>query len=580
MGWIGWIRNSSIAKSIMGGFLAFMIPVLLFSFILNSKSIDTAQSEVTKSYQNSVVLLARQMDDRVSAMSKLVNSLFTDTNILYMNYKDETDAAQLLAYANLMDRLKFYANASLLNGEIRVYLRNKGKSFSSLTGYGDINELDKREALDLGADKTGHWRMDGDGLSFVQNPLYSRENKGIVVMARIEQSELMRFLDNLNATEPEGVPFLADINGNWVFSQKGGRIDKASLFRKLNDRNSDADQFVFTDDKRDYRVIYGKSASSGLVVGMYFSERYAMRIVTGHVWLMAAFSAMAALLSLLFTWILFSRLLRPFRDLVEGMRKVGRGDFRTRLERIPEKDFAIVFRHFNKMVSDTERLINEVYVERLNSQSFQLKLLQSRINPHFLNNCLNFVYQASMGENHEGAARMASHLAKYFRDMAKGYRDMITLREECDNVTTLVEIQNMRFNGRIDFRPRFEDDLGKHPVPSLIVQPLVENAILHGLIPGKERLHIRVVARKEPEGITIAVEDDGPGIPPEKLDEIRRQTKSSELDRLSIGLNNIYWRLKLNYGDRADLKLDNVDSGGLRVTLVFGDGTPEEKRNV
>ncbi|WP_372662248.1 sensor histidine kinase [Cohnella sp.] len=564
-----WIWDSSIARSILGGFLAFMIPVLVFSVFMNSKSIETARTEITGSYQNSISLLTRQLDDRVSVMSTVVDYMITDTNILYLNYKEEVDANQLFAYAALVDNLKFYANTSLLKGEIRVYLPNKGKSFSSVTGYSDINQADHLEALDLNAKQTGHWRLDERSLIFVRNPLLKRESKGIVAMARIDKSEVVQFLNNLNVANPAGTLFLVDAEGQWLFSEASPHVDKVTLLQKLRELGSDADQFVFGDGGRDYRVIYGKSPSSGLIVGMYFSEQYAMRTITGKIQLMTVFAVVAIMLAMLFTWIVYSRLLRPFYILVESMRKVGKGEFGTRIGLIPEKDFGFVFRHFNKMAGDTEKLINEVYLERLTNQNTQLQLLQSRINPHFLYNCLNFIYQMSMGENHEGAAKMASHLGQYFRFMAKGNREMISLGEECDNVASLLEIQNMRFSGRIVYRIDIPDELRDKRVPSLIVQPLVENAILHGLKPDQERLFIRISASTDEGIFMIVVEDDGRGIPLNRLEEIRRNLQVFDAGGTGIGLNNTYWRLRLKYGDHADLKLENIVPRGLRVTLVL-----------
>lgn len=567
-----WIWQSSIARSILGGFIVFAIFVLAFSFILNSRSISNVRAETAKSYQNSISLLAIQMDDRVSVMSRVVDYMFTDTNILYLNYKENADVNQLFAYASLLDNLKFYANASLLRGEIRLYLKNKGKSFSSVTGYGEITDTDRSEVLDLNAEWTGHWRLDDDGLTFIRNPLFNRESKGIVAMAHIDRQEVSMFLNNLEVADPEANLFLMDIHGNGMFAREIEGVDKGKLFQSIVDRSNSEDQFILTSNGREYRIISGKSESSGLIVGMYFSEQYAMRTVSGSIRLTMLFSAFAIVLALIFTWIIYSKLLRPFHLLANGMHQVGKGDFSTRIHLKSDKDFGYIFRHFNRMASDTESLINEVYVERLNNQNTQLKLLQSRINPHFLYNCLNFIYQMSKGEDHEGAAQMASYLGKYFRYMAKSNKETISLAEECDNVVALLEIQRLRFNGRIRYTIDIPEPCRDWQVPSLIVQPLVENAIVHGLRSDQEGLFIRIAALSEGEGMALIVEDNGCGIGTDKLEEIRRNLQLFNLGSTGIGLNNTYWRLKLKYGNSGDLKLEQIEAGGLRVTLLLGPG--------
>jgi hypothetical protein len=160
-----WIWNSSLARSIMGGFLAFMITVLVFSLWMNSKSIETARMEITNSYQNSMLVLERQLDDKVNMLVNAVDYMFTDTNILYLNYKDMNEADQLLSYKTLLENLKFYSNDGLLNGDIKIFLKNKGKSFSSVSGYDNISEEDKKNVLDIDVKYTGLQRYFVTGLT-------------------------------------------------------------------------------------------------------------------------------------------------------------------------------------------------------------------------------------------------------------------------------------------------------------------------------------------------------------------------------------------------------------------------------
>lgn len=562
-----WIFRSSIAKGIIGGFLIFMVPVFVFSVIMNSRSINTARTEITNSYQTSIALLEKQMEDRVNVMSKTVDYLFTDTNILFLNYKEKVDAEQLFAYASLLENLKFYANASLLNGDIKIFLKNKGKSFSSVTGYANISSQDKKNILNQGSRETGRWKLDKGNLIFIRNPVYSRDSKGIVVMASIEKAEILKFLNNLNVSDPGGSLFIEDFDGNYLFSDKSVEVVKDKFFQKLNGMKTDANQFVFTNGKKDYRAIYKRSQTTGLTIGIYFSEDYAMRKISGTSSLMIIFSITSVLLALFFTWILYTKWLKPFHVLVEGMDKVGRGEFSTRITVIPKRDFGFVFAQFNKMVSDTEKLINDVYIAQLNTQSTQLKLLQSRINPHFLYNCLNSIYQMSMAEDNVGAGKMASYLGKYFRFIAKCSSETITMQEECDNVVTLLEIQNIRFNGRINYHIELDEAVKKIMVPSLIIQPIVENAIIHGMTQAQGKIFIQIIAKLNNENLMIMIEDDGESIAEQTLSEIRHNFNVFDASGVGMGLNNTHWRLKLKYGDKSGVQIDNLPGGGVRVIL-------------
>lgn len=561
------IFNSSIARSLLGGFCLFMVPVIAFSMVLNARSVETARKEIVYSYMNSVSLLDRHMNDRLRGLVNVIDSLTASTDVIYLNFDEYNEKETLLSYAELIEKLKFYSRANLLNCKIKIFFKNNGRSVSSSDGLDYINEGDRNAVLELPPSLTDRWRLEGGSLSFIRNPVYSRSKTGIVGMISIDSEEVTKFLQSLNVSNYGGKVFLLSPEGNWAFADKDSILDKDRVAKEISAGRSDYGQFVYSNGSEDYRTIYVKSQMSGLVLGMYFPEKYAMRSIADTGKWMLAFFITAILLAVLFSWIVYKKLLWPFNSLVAGMREVSKGDFTTRIDKIPDDDFGFVIKQFNRMVSNTESLINDVYIARINQHNAQLKLLQSRINPHFLYNCLNFIYQMSMGEDNEGAAKMALYLGKYFRFMAKCNRELLTLKEECDNVNTYLEIQAMRFQGRIRYRMDIPPEHMDIHVPSLIIQPLVENAIVHGLKDIRGGIFINIFARLENGKLKIAVEDDGNTVPRERLKEIRVSLDRCDGEEMGSGLNNTHLRLKLKYGEESGITIENTGETGVRVTM-------------
>ena len=213
-------------------------------------------------------------------------------------------------------------------------------------------------------------------------------------------------------------------------------------------------------------------------------------------------------------------------------------------------------------------MINEVYVEHLNYQQAQLNFLQSQINPHFLSNCLNFIYQMNKGGRIEGAADMALYLGRYFRYATKSDKDIVTIKEEIDNIENYIRIQKMRYPEKIDYHIDISDKIMNLKVPRLVIQPVVENSIIHGIEaidrPGK----IEIYTEEDNQVYTIIVEDNGPGIEEEELKEIRMGlNETEEQEDMGYGILNPHLRLRLKFGDNAGLVIENRKVTGTRVFI-------------
>jgi len=260
-------------------------------------------------------------------------------------------------------------------------------------------------------------------------------------------------------------------------------------------------------------------------------------------------------------------IIRPMNELLKGMRTLKRGDWAFRLAGSPSKEFHSVNESFNDMVQQIQTLQIHVYEEQIRTHKAELKHLQLQINPHFLLNSINVVYNLAQIKNYSVIQAMCLNLVKYFRFATKTGQPFVALAEEMEHMDSYLRIQQLRFPGRITYRIEVGDSAGDIPIPPLIVQPFIENAVKHGFDFMDEPFHIDIQARIERESCLIRIADNGSGFPEEVLEELQSGSYFERNDDQHLGMRNSYHRLHLLYGIGARLSLGNGQDSGAWVEL-------------
>jgi two-component system sensor histidine kinase YesM len=229
---------------------------------------------------------------------------------------------------------------------------------------------------------------------------------------------------------------------------------------------------------------------------------------------------------------------------------------------------------FNRLIEQIERLNRNVYELKLRKSEIEterkdseIRALQMQINPHFLYNTLESVKWMVLDEDRYLAASMIEKLGDFFRKGISRRKSLITIAEEQEYTQLYVDIQNMRLGDRVSVTWLIKEQLLSFPIIKLLLQPLVENTIHHGY-KSSETNKLNIVIRIYEEGGVIAmeVEDDGIGILPGRLREIRQGLRSGEMGS-HIGLLNVQHRITLQYGHGYDLQVESPDEGGTRIRI-------------
>jgi two-component system sensor histidine kinase YesM len=264
-------------------------------------------------------------------------------------------------------------------------------------------------------------------------------------------------------------------------------------------------------------------------------------------------------------------IVKPIQNLIQGMRKVRTGNLTVRLEDHNLAEFILINETFNGMAKQIEHLKIDVYEEHIQTQKAELKHLQAQIHPHFFMNSLNIVFNLAQIKNFELIQKMALHLVKYFRFTTRTHLSTVKISEELEHISNYLIIQSLRFPENLAYEVNIANELEDYIIPPLTVQPIVENALIHGFTikheePFKVSIHVTLDPLIPDDYILIQVIDNGKGISADVL-EVLQSNLYYESEEGHIGLSNVLRRCRLYYKAEVSLTFKNASPKGAIVSL-------------
>ena len=327
----------------------------------------------------------------------------------------------------------------------------------------------------------------------------------------------------------------------------------------------------------------------GMTLLEYQNQSMALNVSTirGTRWMIATFVNMNAInqtkTKLLFTMIgilLFmmiivafvsanfsGRLNSPMRRIQLHIQKIQEGNFDEPIVMDGQIEMVRLADTFNTMSAQIKQLMQNVVVEQQEKRISTIKALQNQINPHFLYNTLDSIVNLSEKKQNEDVVEAIIALSKFFRMSISNNQNIVPLKDEIEHVRNYGLIQKIRYKRSFDLVIEMDPALMEVPVLKFCLQPLVENAIMHGLHPDMFTL-IKISASLHEQNISLVVYNEGYGLSRTKIDEIMN-TLRQDLPTQSVGLKNVYQRMKLYYGSEAHLRIESVMDEYTKVILTF-----------
>ena len=286
--------------------------------------------------------------------------------------------------------------------------------------------------------------------------------------------------------------------------------------------------------------------------------------------ILAILFAVFIVLILLMSYIFPKSITRPIRRLEAVTDQVAKGDLSVRSDVRTADEVGALSDSLNVMIDKINDLLDQVTTEQIRLRKAEFQLLQSQINPHFLYNTLDaIVWLAEAGQMDE-VVRMVGSLSAFFRTSLNQGRDIVTLREELQHVRSYLEIQQTRYQDILRYEIEVPECLTACLIPKITIQPLVENALYHGVKNKRGKGLITITGYADGGNCRITVEDDGIGMNRERLRQVQAGIRDKEGTGSEIyGLYNVNERIRLNFGDPYGITIDSEEGKGTSVTILL-----------
>ena len=355
--------------------------------------------------------------------------------------------------------------------------------------------------------------------------------------------------------------------GLYITDQDGKLVFEESRFSGKN-QNYDLTYSEFLEQRdrgsTDYIILCEQSNTTGWTVWLYQPVGLAgeaMRpigVMAGVTILICIFAAVLAYF--ITSGMVSSRIER----LTHFMQEVQEGSMDMQMESDDRDEIGMLYRGFGSMMKRIRTLINEVYLSKITQKEAELKALQAQINPHFLYNTLSLINWKALAAGEEDISRMTLALSTFYRTALNRGRNVLQVETELSNTRAYLEIQSMLHDGDFDYEIEAQTEILQCESLNLILQPLVENAIHHGIeekTDGRGKITVR--GWKEDNCVWFMVEDNGVGMEQEVADKILT------MESKGYGVRNVDERIRLCYGEKYAMKVESVVGKGTKMTSHF-----------
>ncbi|HHU53472.1 MAG TPA: histidine kinase [Clostridiaceae bacterium] len=293
------------------------------------------------------------------------------------------------------------------------------------------------------------------------------------------------------------------------------------------------------------------------------------------------FTIIVLMILLMIGWSIYNSkvLYEPIKCLMHYMQKMEKNDFESRIPFRRDDEFGYLYDRYNEIAENVQKLINDLYIQRILRQQAQLNAIETEINEHFLYNTLDAArWMIRMGKEEE-ASDLLLKLSQLFRQSLDTHEDIATVSQVMELLQNYLDIIKIRYKDQFECRFQFDEGLAERRVLKFIFQPLVENAVFHGMKGVRRKLEVEVSFVEHDDLLVFSVWDNGSGISPERMSEIRVALDSGIGDMEEgdcFALKNINAQIKLFYGKEYGLRVEGEEYKWTRVSFEIPKEPPQK----
>ncbi len=548
---IRWIKRSFKNRIFVTVLLVTLLPMLLCDVLVMQLAIGNSQELLDQQAVNELQLLEEELESMMEQTDALTRELAESTVVRSALRRGGSDSK--LLYQVLYQesaQLRDYAVAQVYDSEgRRLYSSDSSQLEVQLpTGWGALRSAGDSQELSIEADREAGLNLTRAVRSY---------DGGILgyILVRVQESGFDSLLGDSFGSSND--IFLLD--GTWrrvYCSDSIHTEEKISAMREA---------LLSGQELGDgYYSIYLRALDrGGLTLVLQQPRAYTPTVMSSVYYACLMMGLLCLVLSLVCAWIISRYLSKPVKELDEAMGLVEKGDYDVELSSDRSDEMGRLSSSFNRMTREYRQNLERSVQHERELNETELSMLQAQLNPHFLYNTLDSMKWLGVTNHVPQVAAMATGLAALLRAGISGDK-LITLEQELELLEKYLDIQSVRFEDRFTWETDIDESFQHCLVPKLILQPLVENAIIHG-VANMDDGYIKLSASAEGETLVLAVEDNGQGMPEEMLAAL--QSPDKEMPAGHLGLRNVDRIVRLYYGRDYGISAVPRTGPGSRVEL-------------
>lgn len=537
---IAWIRRSFRNRLFITVLLITLVPLLLCGVFMMQIQLLRSEVSLKKQAEQELAQLRTSLDELYTTFDDTSQSLCENTMVhsaLRRGNESSHVAYQLLF--RLTDDLREYARFEIFNQEGQCLYTTDNSLPTGLldTNWGVLYAAGQSDELVFR-------RGDNTDALTAARAIYSYDGQilGYVVISMNQSNFDLLFTGNYSSTNNI---LLLDPQWRSIYLTQPALADStiAGLRSQLLDGK------VFSGTEGEYTFFIDKHNATGFTLILQQPKTFTSQVIITFYFISTMMGLICLLFCLFGSWFLSRHLAKPVHQLDEAMGAVKDGHFDVHIDTNREDELGRLADSFNRMTDEYQKNLARSVERQRELNATQLRMLQAQLNPHFLYNTLDSMKWMGISNDVPQIATLATDLASILRASISG-GEIITLEQELELIERYVDIQSIRFGDsftcEIDIADQFQSCL----IPKMVLQPLVENAIIHGIV-DREDGYIKLSAQEQNQDLILEVSDNGSGLPPEVLNQLSNPEK--RIPGHHLGLYNVNHIIQLHYGESYGL---------------------------
>lgn len=598
IGQILFVARSSIRYRILFVIIVFcLVPLAILgitSYSISKKSIDNKVLEYSKQL---IRQTGENIDIRLSVYKDSLMMVLSNRDILdkLAEIKRESNGKNYIENLSLTTKLAYFLSVSQDFKTIsfiseKSYIKgiapwdekkNKNSStfyYDTIKGNNNFLWIPTREGYYF--ESTKSYKENVFSLSKQVFNINDGSSLNMVAVIDIREEVLSSICSKNENGNLQMSSFIIDDNGTII-----SNTDKSFLYKKLSvympsedalsilNKNANDGSFESKYKGRDVLVNYYKLKENNWRVVNIIDSKSIYNESKQVIGVILIISLVSVFFSIIASIFLSQTISKPLKGMVHTMREVVGGNLKVRIPNTGKKstrdEIAILQESFNYMIEQIESLIAKVYEEQNNKRIAEIKSLEAQINPHFLYNTLDTIKWTALFQKANNAAEMANLLSRLLHISLGGGGEMLQVQQEIEHVQCYIGIQKYRFNFNFEVNYLIDEDTKKLKIPKLIIQPFVENSILHGFEQKYENGVINIKCFKDNDHLRFEIVDNGCGFDMCEYDFLREANVKEGNSFTSIGVANVNERIKLICGAEYGINISSQTDMGTKVEIIL-----------